>query len=76
MRAGGAFVRIGWPAQLGGLGLILGAILVALAVDGPGGTTGPSLLNWFQLLGLFVVVYLVRVWSWVVRGRMPGPGIL
>ena len=28
------------------------------------------------LIGLFVVVYLVRVWSYVVRGRLPGPGIL
>ncbi len=76
MHAGGAFVRIGWPAQLGGVGLILAAVLVALSIQGPGGTTGPSLLNWFQLLGLFIVVYLVRVWSIVVRGRLPGPGIL
>lgn len=76
MRAGGAFARIGWPAELGGLGLILAAILVALAVQGPGGTTGPSLLNWFQLLSLFGIVYLVRIWFYVVRGRLPGPGIV
>lgn len=76
MSAGGAFVRIGWPAQLGGVGLVLAAILVAFAIQGPGGTTGPSLLNWFQLLSLFSVVYLVRIWFYVVRGRLPGPGIL
>ena len=76
MHAGGAFVRIGWPAQLGGLGLVLAAILIALEIQGPGGATGPSLLNWFQLLSLFAVVYLVRIWFYVVRGRLPGPGIL
>lgn len=76
MRAGGAFVRIGWPAQLGGVGFILASIFIALAIQGPGGTTGPSLLNWFQLVSLFVVVYLVRIWFYVVRGRPPGPGIL
>jgi len=76
MHAGGGLARIGWPAQLGGLGLVLAATFVALSISGPGGTSGPSLLNWFQLVGLFVIVYLVRIWFYVVRGRLPGPGVL
>lgn len=75
LRQGGDLARIGWTAQLGGLGNILTAIAVAIALTGPNGG-GLTWLGWFRILGLFVMVYLVRVWSYVVRGRLPGPGIL
>jgi hypothetical protein len=60
LRAGRQWARIGWTACLGG-GV---------------GVTGTALIDWFLLLGLFVIVYLVRVWRYVVGGRLPGPGIL
>lgn len=73
--AGGDLARVGWPAQLGGIGTIAAALAVALRFGGPVGT-GTSLIDWFLLLGLFVIVYLVRIWRYVVGGRLPGPGIL
>ncbi|MEO5940947.1 MAG: hypothetical protein ABIZ72_08160 [Candidatus Limnocylindrales bacterium] len=75
MSRGGAFARIGWTAELGGLGMILAGVASALRISGPTGG-GMTWIEWFEVLGLFVVVYLVRVWSYVVRGRLPGPGIL
>jgi hypothetical protein len=75
MREGGAMARIGWTAELGGLGTILTALALAVGFGGPLGT-GTSFIDWFLLLSLFVVVYLVRVWSYVVRGKLPGPGIV
>jgi hypothetical protein len=73
---GGPLARIGWTAELGGIGMILTALAIATSFGGAVGVTGTSLLDWFHLLGLFVVVYLVRVWRYVVGGRLPGPGIL
>jgi hypothetical protein len=75
MREGGGLLRIGWTAELGGLGTILTAVAIATGFGGPIGS-GSSWIDWFHLLGLFVVVYLVRVWRYVVGGRLPGPGIL
>ncbi len=75
MSRGNGLARVGWTAELGGLGTIVGAILIALPFGGTVGT-GQSWIDWFLLLGLFVVIYLVRVWSYVVRGRLPGAGIL
>ena len=76
MRQGGGLARIGWTAELGGLGMILTAIAIAIPFAGPIGVTGTSLNDWYRILGLFVVVYLVRIWRYVVGGRLPGPGIL
>jgi hypothetical protein len=76
MRAGGGFARIGWTAELGGLGMILSGIAIAIPYAGPIGVTGTSLNDWYRILGLFVIVYLVRIWRYVVGGRLPGPGIL
>jgi hypothetical protein len=75
MSRGNGLARVGWTAELGGAGTIVGAILIAFPFGGSIGT-GQSWIDWFLLLGLFVVVYLVRVWQYVVRGRLPGPGIL
>jgi hypothetical protein len=75
MRRGGAFARLGWTAELGGLGAILTALAIATDFGGPIGS-GSSWIDWFHLLGLFVVVYLVRIWRYVVGGKLPGPGIL
>jgi hypothetical protein len=75
MREGGALARIGWTAELGGLGMILTALALAVGFGGPLGT-GTSFIDWFLLLGLFVAIYLVRIWTYVVRGKLPGPGIL
>jgi hypothetical protein len=76
MRAGGGLARIGWTAELGGLGMILSGIAIAIPYAGPIGMTGTSLNDWYRILGLFVIVYLVRIWRYVVGGRLPGPGIL
>jgi hypothetical protein len=76
MREGGGLARIGWTAELGGLGMILTGLALATSFGGPVGQTGTSLNDWFRILGLFVTVFLVRVWSYVVRGKLPGPGIL
>ena len=73
--AGGDFARIGWPAQLGGLGTIAAALALATRFGGPVGT-GTSSIDWFLLLSLFVIVYLVRIWRYVVGGRLPSPGVL
>jgi hypothetical protein len=76
MRAGGGLARIGWTAELGGLGMMLSGIAIAIPYAGPIGVTGTSLNDWYRILGLFVIVYLVRIWRYVVGGRLPGPGIL
>ena len=76
MREGGGLARVGWTSQLGGLGGILTAVAVAVPFAGAAGVTGHSLIDWYQILGLFVVVYLVRIWRYVVGGRLPGPGVL
>jgi hypothetical protein len=75
MREGGGLVRVGWTAELGGLGVIVTALAIATDFGGPIGS-GSSWIDWFHLLGLFVVVYLVRIWRYVVGGKLPGPGIL
>jgi hypothetical protein len=75
MSEGGALARIGWTAELGGLGTILTALALAVGFGGPLGT-GSSFIDWFLLLSLFVVIYLVRIWRYVVGGQLPGPGIL
>jgi hypothetical protein len=56
--------------------MILTALAIAIPFAGPIGVTGTSLNDWYRILGLFVVVYLVRIWRYVVGGRLPGPGIL
>jgi hypothetical protein len=76
MRSGGGLARIGWTAELGGLGMILSGLAIAIPFAGPIGVTGTSLNDWYRILGLFVIVYLVRIWRYVVGGRLPGPGIL
>jgi hypothetical protein len=76
LRSGRQLARVGWTAALGGAGLVLTAISVALHVGGTPGLTGTALIDWFLLLGLFVVIFLVRIWRYVVGGRLPGPGIL
>jgi hypothetical protein len=76
MREGGALARIGWTAELGGVGMVLTGIAIAIPFGGTLGETGTSLNDWFRILGLFVIVYLVRIWRYVVGGRLPGPGIL
>jgi hypothetical protein len=75
LSAGGDLARIGWPAELGGLGTIAAAIAIATGFGEPAGT-GTSSIDWFLLLGLFVIVYLVRIWRYVVGGRLPSPGVL
>ncbi len=76
IRAGRQWARIGWTACIGGIGLILAALSAAVGFGGPVGVTGTSLIDWFLLIGLFVVIYLVRVWRFVIGGRMPGPGLV
>ena len=75
MLAGRDLARVGWPAQLAGLGTIAAGFAIATRFGGPVGT-GTSSIDWFLLLSLFVIVYLVRIWRYVVGGRLPGPGIL
>lgn len=75
MSAGRDLARVGWPAQLGGLGTIAAGFAIATGFGGPVGT-GTSSIDWFFLLSLFVIIYLVRIWRYVVGGRLPGPGIL
>ena len=76
MREGGGLARVGWTAELGGLGMILTAFAIAVPFGGVVGVTGTSIVDWFHILGLFVVIYLVRIWRYVVGGKLPGPGIL
>lgn len=74
--SGRQLARIGWTALIGGAGQGLTALSVAATFGGTPGVTGTALIDWFLLMGLFVVIYLVRVWSYVVRGRLPGPGVV
>jgi hypothetical protein len=74
--AGRQLARVGWTAILGGAGQILTALSAAVGFGGTPGITGTALIDWFLLIGLFVVIYLVRIWSFVVRGRLPGPGVV
>jgi hypothetical protein len=76
LRSGRQLARIGWTAALGGAGLVLVALSVAVGFGGTPGVTGTALIDWFMLLGLFIVIYLVRIWRYVVGGRLPGPGIV
>ncbi len=77
MSAGRDLARVGWPAELGGLGMIAGGDRDRhRRFGGPVGDSGTSSLDWFLLLSLFVIVYLVRIWRYVVGGRLLGPGIL
>ena len=48
----------------------------AALLVGQAGVTGTALIDWLMLMGLVVVIYLVRVWSCVVPGRLPGPGVV
>ncbi len=78
MAGGRELARIGWPGMIGGGAMILVAITVALHFGTATGR-GPdelSLRDWLGLIGLFVVLYLVRIWRYVVGGRLPAPGIL
>ena len=75
MRQGGDLARVGWTAQLGGLGNVLTALALALGASLPNGGS-PSWIGWFRILGLFVIVYLIRVWNYVVRGKLPSAGII
>jgi hypothetical protein len=74
--AGGALARIGWTALAGGLSAILAAIGAVLPLGGEIGETGHSFRDYFVMLGLLAVVFLVRIWRYVVGGRLPAPGIL
>ncbi len=69
-------IRIGWSAVIGGAGMILSAVASAVRFGGTPGVTGTALIDWFHLIGLFVIIYLVRVWRLVVGGRLPGPGVV
>jgi hypothetical protein len=78
MAGGGGLARIGWSGMVGGGAMILASVSSAL---GLGGATGGApdelpIRDWFHLIGLFVVLYLIRTWRYVVGGRLPAPGIL
>jgi hypothetical protein len=70
--------RVGWSGMIGGVAIILAAVAVATRLGGStaGAPDELSLRDWFQLIGLFVVLYLIRTWRYVVGGRLPAPGIL
>jgi len=74
--AGGPLARIGWTALAGGASAILAAIAVVVPLGGQVGETGHSIRDYFVLLGLLATVFLVRIWRYVVGGKLPGPGIL
>jgi hypothetical protein len=78
MSGGRGLARIGWSGMIGGGAMILASVSSAL---GLGGATGGApdelpIRDWFHLIGLLVVIYLVRTWRYVVGGRLPAPGIL
>jgi hypothetical protein len=78
MAASRELARIGWSGMIGGVAIILAAVAVAtrFGASTAGGADELSLRDWFQLVGLFVVLYLIRTWRYVVGGRLPAPGIL
>jgi hypothetical protein len=76
LRAGRDLTRIGWTALAGGLSAILAAIAVVVPLGGEIGETGYSIRDYFVMLGLLAVVFLVRIWRYAVGGRLPAPGIL
>ena len=78
LNGGHGLARVGWPGMIGGGAMILAAVTVAMRFGTATGR-GPdelSLRDWFHLIGLFVVLYLIRTWRYVVGGRLPAPGIL
>ncbi len=74
--AGRPMARVGWTALAGGASAILAAIATVVPLGGEVGETGYSFRDYFVMLGLLAVVFLVRIWRYVVGGRLPAPGIL
>jgi hypothetical protein len=69
--------RLSTAAQFGGLGGLLGSISLYLSGMSPEiGEAEQSILRYAQLLGLFVAVYLIRIWRYATAGRLPGPGLI
>lgn len=66
--------RIGWVGQLGGVGSILATALLASGIQSA--VRAPSWLDYAQLLGVFAIVFLVRIWRYAALGRLPGPGLI
>jgi hypothetical protein len=69
---GGEFRRIGWVGQFGGAGTLLTTSLLAVGFA----PEGSGLQSWYvyaQLLQVFVIVFLVRLWRFAALGRLPGP---
>jgi hypothetical protein len=75
---GNGLARIGWSGMVGGGAMILATVAIVLRFGGAtaGAPDELSLRDWFHLIGLFVVLYLIRTWRYVVGGRLPAPGIL
>ncbi len=74
--AGRPLARVGWTALAGGASAILATIAIVVPLGGEVGETGYSIRDYFVMLGLLAVVFLVRIWRYVVGGRLPAPGIL
>lgn len=76
-RAGGDLRRIGWVGQLGGLGMLLTIASVLLYGGVPSQRwSGPGLFDYAQVLGVFAVVFLIRIWRFAAFGRLPHPGLI
>jgi hypothetical protein len=76
-RGGAELGRIGWVGQMGGAGWLLAGASLYLPVELPsqqGG--GPSLSGYAQVLAVFAVAFLVRLWRYVAFGKLPGRGLI
>ena len=71
-----AFRRIGWMGQLGGAGTLLFVLsFIPLPIPSQS-AAGPGLYDYARILGLFGIVFLVRVWRFAALGKLPGPGLI
>jgi hypothetical protein len=55
--------------------LVLGTVLIVIE-DPVHGMGSPSLFQYAQLLGVFGIVFLVRIWRLTALGRLPEPGLI
>ncbi len=67
--------RIGWAGQLGGAGSLL-AMALLLVGEGPNVVGAQSWFSYAQVLTIFAIVFMVRLWRYLALGRLPDPGLI
>jgi hypothetical protein len=75
-KAGGELGRVGWVGQLGGVGTLLATFGLVISGQVPIEGLDRTLIGYAGFLGLFGVIFLVRLWGFASLGRLPGAGLI